>query len=217
MVVRASKTWRPVRVVFAAVVASLLAPVQDARAARSSEGEPEVRVVQQRQHAMRHEYTGWVGTLPMDAFTKGITFSGGYTFHLNEAFAWEVGQFTWSMPVDTALADELAALAQPVSATPFERVESMFTSNVVFKPLYGKHAVLNRGIVYSDLLFALGGGVGWMTLSRRPLVDVGVGWHVFLGRHVSLRVDVRDAVLITEGDRQNELWVATGLSVSHGG
>ena len=179
--------------------------------------DPSVLAIQNRKHTMRHEYTLWVGTLPLDAFTKGLTFSGGYTLHFNDLIAWQVAQFTYSVGIDTRLADELAALVQPVGPTPFETVNYYATSSFVFKPLYGKLAALNRAVVHQELLLQAGAGVGWMTLSTRPVVELGVAWRLFLDRHTSIRFDVRDALFFAPGDAHNELWLGAGLSVSFGG
>ncbi len=178
--------------------------------------EPSVLAIQNRKHTMRHEYTLWVGVLPLDAFTKGLTFSGGYTLHLSNLVAWQVGQFTYSVGIDTRLADELAALAQPIGPTPFEVVDYYATSNLVLKPLYGKMVALNRTVVHHELLVQLGAGAGWMTLSTRPVLEAGIAWRLFLDRHTSLRFDLRDAVFLARGDAHNELWLGAGLSVSFG-
>jgi len=179
--------------------------------------EPTALAIQNRKHTMRHEYTLWVGVLPLDAFTKGLTFSGGYTVHISDLVAWEVGHFTYSVGIDTRLADELAALSQPIGPTPFEIVDYYATSSFVLKPLYGKMAALNRGVVHQELLLQVGAGVGWMTLSTRPVIEGGVAWRLFLDRHTSLRFDLRDAVFLARGDAHNELWLGAGLSVSFGG
>ena len=183
----------------------------------ASDSEPRVQAIQSRKYVMRHEYTVWVGTLPMDAFTKGLTFSGSYALHLNDILAWEAAHFTYSVGVNTRLADELAALVQPVGPTPFEVVQFYGTSNLVFKPLYGKMAVLNRKVIHQEMSMKLGVGVGRLTLSTRPVIDVGVGWRVFLDQHASLVFDLRDTVFIAADDLHTELWLGAGLSLSFGG
>ncbi len=179
-------------------------------------GEPTVLAIQNRKHTMRHEYTLWVGVLPLDAFTKGLTFSGGYTLHVSNLVGWQVGQFTYSVGIDTRLADELAALAQPIGPTPFEVVDYYATSSIVLKPLYGKLVALNRSVVHQELLVQAGGGVGWMTLSTRPVLEAGVAYRLYLDQHTSLRFDLRDALFFARGDLHQELWLGAGLSVSFG-
>ena len=78
--------------------------------------------VQNRRYTQTHEFSAFVGHLPMDAFTKGVTASGSYTLHFNDLFAWEVAQFFYSFDVDTDLENEL--LAFDLKPTPFERVQT---------------------------------------------------------------------------------------------
>ena len=133
--------------------------------ASADDGLPSL-AVQNRKHAETHEFTAFVGMLPLDAFTKGLTFSGSYTLHFTDLIGW-VSQFFYSMPLDTELESEL--LAFNLKPAPFERVEQFVTSNVVFKPLYWKGLVEQRTQLWRILLLA-GGGYGWLlhaTASRQ--------------------------------------------------
>ena len=168
--------------------------------------------VQNRAYNQTHELTAWAGVLPMDAFTKGVTASGAYTVHFTDALAWEVAQFTWSRGIETSLNEDLAALS--VGPTPFERVRAYAGSSVMFKPLYGKQAVLNRGLLYQETFLIAGAAYGWMTLTRRPAVSAGIGTRIYGGQHLSVRLDIRDYVFFGPDDRQNELWLALGTSLS---
>jgi hypothetical protein len=88
--------------------------------------------VQNRLHTMTHEFSAWVGTLPLDAFKKGLTFSGSYTLHFTDLLAWEIGQFTYSHGIETDLNAELENLS--IGPTPFEVVRYYVTSNLMLKP-----------------------------------------------------------------------------------
>ncbi len=184
--------------------------------ALAADGGIQPQAVQNREHTMSNEYALWVGSLPMDAFTKGLTFSGAYTMHFSDLLAWEVAQFTWSLGIDTRLATELEALPQPVGTTPFEVVRYYGTTNVVVKPLYGKLALFNRNLIYQEWFAVVGGGVGRLTLTTRPVVDLGIGTRIFAGEHLSFRLDVREYLFVSTDDLENELWVAMGLSLAFG-
>lgn len=171
--------------------------------------------VQNRQHTQIHEVGIGGGLLPIDAFTKGLTISGGYTVHFNDLLAWEIGQFTYSFGVDTSLKDELKTAYQLVP-TQFEVVKFFVTSNVMFKPLYGKLAVLNRALIYGEIFFVAGGGWGRLTRTDRAIADFGAGIRLFAGRYVSFRLDVRDYMFITRGDVKSELWLGLAICVGLG-
>ena len=168
--------------------------------------------VQNRKHTETHEFTAFVGMLPLDAFTKGVTFSGSYTLHFTDIIGWEVGQFFYSLPMDTELESEL--LAFNLKPTPFERVEQFVTSNVVFKPLYWKGAWLNSALSYGEFFLLAGGGYGWLTRTQRPVISTGLGFRVYINQLISMRFDLRDLMFVSENDTQNELWVGLGISLS---
>lgn len=167
--------------------------------------------VQSRQHEMSHEFSAWLGTLPLDAFSKGLTFTGAYTIHFNEFVAWEVGQFTYSYGIDTDLKADLNNLPNPVGPTPFEVVKYFVTSSVMLKPLYGKATAFNRLLIFGEMFIDVGAGYGWMTITGRPVVNVGVGARVYAGKIVSFRLDVRDYMFFNTEDLHNELWIALGI------
>jgi len=168
--------------------------------------------VQNRKYTNTHEFTASLGTLPLDAFTKGVTGSGAYTLHFNDLFAWEVVQFYYSFPIDTNLASELRSYN--LKPTPFERVEQFVTSNFIFKPLYWKGAWLNGALGYGEFFLAAGGGYGWLTRTQRPAIDAGIGFRVYVHDLVSIRFDLRDVAFVSDIDTQNELWLGLGVSLS---
>jgi outer membrane beta-barrel protein len=170
--------------------------------------------VQNRVHSMVHEINLGIGTLPIDAFTKGLTFSGAYTLHFNDLLAWEIGQFTYSYHIDTQLKSELEEYE--VQPTPFEVVEYFATSNLIAKPLYGKLAVLNRALIYGEIFFNVGVGWGWLTETNRPIVDFGAGLRLYAGKYVSFRADVRDYMFLLKDDFQNELWLGASICLGLG-
>jgi len=173
--------------------------------------------VQDRRHVPTHEFTIWGGTLPVDAFTKGVTVSGAYTVHFSDLFAWEAVQFTYSFPFDTPLKGQLEALPQPVAPTPFEVTEFYGTSNFVFTPFYGKSTVMNDSLIRHEFSLLAGGGVGRMTLSTRAVANYGATFRLFAGKSVSFRLDTRHVMLIGPQDVQHELWLGLGIGLGVGG
>jgi len=185
-----------------------------AMAAEDEEQGLSTLAVQNRVHSMIHEIHVGIGTLPIDAFTKGLTFTGAYTLHFNDLLAWEIGQFTYSYHIDTQLKSELEEYE--VQPTPFEVVDFFATSNLIVKPLYGKLAVLNRALIYGEIFFSVGAGWGWLTETNRPIVDFGAGLRLYAGKYVSFRADVRDYMFLLKDDVQNELWLGASICLGLG-
>ncbi len=178
--------------------------------------------VQNRAFQLKHELNASGGVLPLNAFVKGLTFGGGYTYHFSDLWAWEVAQFMYAKGLDTDLRDELMSNFTPVAPTLIESVEYLGSTSVVVKPFYGKFALLNQSVVHAEMFFVLGAGFVKMKPSAfRPGPDFGAGMRFHLGGHWSLRFDVRDYVLfkdITKGlSAKNELWLALSIALSLGG
>ena len=158
-----------------------------------------------------------MGVLPLDAFTKGITASGSYTLHFSHLFAWEILQGTYSLKVDTSLADELDA--NGLRPSPFEVLDWYVTSNVIYKPLYWKGAWRNSRLVRGEMFLTTGGAYGQFTRSRRPGVNVGAGMRFFTTDLLSIRFDTRYLWFFGDDLRESfdvkaELWLGLGVSLS---
>ncbi len=176
------------------------------------------RAVQNRHYQGTHEITAFVGILPLDAFTKGVSFGGAYTLHLTDEIGWEVINYLYSVPFDTDLRDQLDPF--DLEPTPFEVLEHLITTNLVFKPIYWKGSLLGDSIVYGEIAFVAGGGVGWFTRSQRVVVDYGISLRLYLARWLSIRLDVRHDMFFSDSidnlRLDHELWTAFGISVQFG-
>ena len=169
------------------------------------------RVVQNRRPVPTYEWTLAAGVLPLDAFKKGITAGGSLTIHKDHLWAWEALSAAYSFEYQTALEDELRAFK--LQATPFERVKTFVTSNLVFKPFYWKGAWLNERMAYGEVFFIAGGGYGWLSQTSRPAVNGGMGVKMLHENGLASRLDVRFLSFFNADDFHNELWVNLGLSL----
>ncbi|MEM1413601.1 MAG: outer membrane beta-barrel domain-containing protein [Myxococcota bacterium] len=177
------------------------------------------RAVQNRHYRGTHEITLFGGILPLDAFRKGLTLGGAYTWHIDDQWAWEAIGYLHSFDFATDLEDDLDALE--IEPTPFAVVQDVITTNFMWKPIYLKGAVANRRIVFGEIGLLVGGGLGFFSDdSRRPMVNYGGLLRFYLARALSLRVDVRHMMFFddtsNELDLQHELWTAIGLAAELG-
>ena len=174
-----------------------------------------VRAIQERAYQLRHELTVGLGVLPVDAFYKGLTFQLGYSYHFSDTFAWQVGRAMYSYNLATGLRRQLER-DFGVLPTEFEQVEWMFGSDVVFSPLYGKTALLNRAIVHFEL-FGIGGGSGVKTQEGiRPAARLGGGVRVFTERGPSFRFDATNDFVLARRPF-NVLTLAASVALDFGG
>ena len=186
--------------------------------AQEEDEQAEARVVQKRKFILGHEFFASAGWLPMDAFEKGITATGGYALHFTESIALEMA-FTKSFTYQTSLRDELLALG--VSPTPFEVIDYFASGVLSWSPFYGKLAIGMSSLAHIDFSLNVGGGYAWLTSSSAPMAEWGFGFRLYISTILSARLDAR-SIHILQGsigslDLQNELYVALGLAVSTGG
>ena len=70
-------------------------------------GDAPIYAVQNRELRLKHELNAGIGLLPINAFVKGVTLGGGYTYHFNDLVAWEIVQLGYAFGVDTNLKQQL--------------------------------------------------------------------------------------------------------------
>ena len=181
---------------FVVVAAVALSAAQSARAQYDDEeGGGTAVVIQNRKFKMAHEFTLEGGTLPLDAFFKGVTLSGRYTLHFDDFSAWEIAGGTYSFNLDTGLKDQLINNFG-VQAEALPTLLLVVDSNYIMKPFYGKLALFNRTLLYAELFLAAGATVTyWSDGSFRPGPDFGAGMRFFVTEWFSVRADIRHAVV----------------------
>jgi outer membrane beta-barrel protein len=189
-----------------------------ARGDEPDEDEAAAYAVQNREFTLGHELFAAVGVLPINAYVKGLTVGGGYTYHFNDLWAWEVGQFSYVYNIDTDLKKELLQNFQ-VLPTQIEQIDYFFGSALEWKPLYGKFAWLNRKVAHASIFLVLGGAVGkYRNPSEfRPAFQAGGGLQLHIGRVLSLRLDARDYGFFKGYSPTNELHIALVAALSFGG
>ncbi len=207
---------------------ALLCVLASATAARADyddeEGGGSAVVIQDREFNLLHEFTLSAGWLPLDAFAKGYTLSGRYTLHFTDFHAWEIAGGMYAFNVDTGLT---GALREKFNVQPekLPQLQVLVDTNYVMTPLYGKFVLFNQMIVYQELSLMAGATVTrWTDGSFRPGPDVGAAIRFFIWDWMSVRVDVRHAlvadgipILDPEANVDGVLQLFAGVSFNIGG
>jgi outer membrane beta-barrel protein len=184
------------------------------------------QAIQNRKHVLRHELAIAIGTLPVDAYYKGLTGTASYTLHVSRSWAWEIFNVGYSKNFWTSLRRDLEEnWRNPASPQVIPEIQIFGDSNLVFKPFYGKLAYLNRSLVYGEFYLAAGPAVAWYNTDKDRLsvgADVGFGFRVHLSPHWSVRLDVRyyrfqslEKPKYTRGD--DVLFLQLGIALNVGG
>ncbi len=205
----------PRRTLAALLAAAALSPVP-ALAQEFEEG-GKLYAVQNRKYVQGHEFLIGLGTVPMDAFYKGITGTFAYAYHFSDMWAWEIASGTYSLNVDTSLRDELENNFG-VRPTRFPELQFFVGSNIIFKPLYGKFAFLNDSLMYAELYLTAGPSVAnYENAGVFIGLNVGGGARLYLTKNFSIRFENRYYQFIsaeTFQDTESELFLQVGIGLN---
>lgn len=184
-----------------------------------------VQVVVDRRYpkASRFELDVFFGVLPNDAFLLYLTPGLRMAWHFNEQWALELGG-AYSLGVDTGLRKQLEQDDALIQARTRDQVIARFGLAVVWSPIYGKFAWVNKKIAHFDMYFLFeAGGVyaeGEEALGLDggvwPEVGLGLGFRFFFSRVVSLRLEFRQRLAVREGLGEDAIRLAYPSEISLG-
>lgn len=185
----------------------------------SPKDEEKVYAIQNRVFHRSHELDLSVGYIADDDFFHVYPIGLGYTYHFNEKIAWEVARVQYMFNQDKELK---STLENEFNVTPERFPEQTYSyhSHLVYKPLYGKHTWLNRGIINNEIYFFAGAGMvhyewrqsyGAAETEDALSLSFGAGLKYFLNEKFCLNVEIRDLVNLREDDTENNLFFGAGL------
>ncbi len=162
---------------------------------------------------LKYEIHTAIGVMPLDAFHKGISFSGSYTYHWNNAWAWEALHATYQMSFQThlqkSLSEEYGMKATRNGGVPFDM---LITSSGVFKPFFSKYAFVEKIKIPSESFISAGIGIAASSSKALPLFTLGIGSRFFISQRWSSRFDIKHHVVFSDVEVQNILLIQWGIS-----
>jgi outer membrane beta-barrel protein len=179
---------------------------------------PEIVAVENRKFDARHELQPALALLPLDAFTKSITFGGSYTYYLKNFLAWEVANLAITKNFDTGLRTKISDLGGDVDGE-LQSADWLLTSGVSWSPLYNKSLLMNSRLVHSDTTLQAGGGAVSFNqgAAQTWLVYIGASQRFFLNETWGLRLTLRHHLGgSVSGSMTQILSMGVGLSYSFG-
>jgi outer membrane beta-barrel protein len=195
-------------------LALLASPADAAKGGISDQG-GELYSIEKRDLVGSHELMLALGAMPMDAFFKGMTLQGSYTYHFTHLYAVEFAGL-YSFNFATGLEQELKERFD-VQPTKTGELLSIINVNFVLKPLYGKFAVINDKIFTGEMYFVAGYAHGFFSAAKPAGIDFGVGLRMFINKYFSLRLDIRDYMFLPEFKSvSNNLFISFGLGLTFG-
>lgn len=183
-----------------------------------------VYAVQNRIFHRDHEISFDVGYIANEDFYHPFPVGFGYTFNLNENYGWEVLRAQYIISPENDLKSDLEQIFG-VTPSRLAKPTYMVHSHLLFKPFYGKNAVMNRGIINHETYFFAGGGIvshEWKYPEGSPLnntssskivpsASFGVGSKYFINQKFCLNFEIRDIMNFWDDGMDNRIYMGVGI------
>jgi len=184
--------------------------------AGDADKEERVYAIQNKVFHRYHEMGLNFGYIPDDDFFELFPIGINYIFHFNDHFSWEVARGYLVMKQEKDIKKDLEN-EFGVAPSEFSKPKYILHSHLIFKPLYGKDAIWNKGVINHESYFFLGGGM--VSYERLTLpgvenalsISAGFGIKYFLNKYACLNFEIRDLTNFKEDDTENNLWFALCL------
>ncbi len=181
--------------------------------------EEQVYAVQNRVFQRNHEIDFSAGYIADDDFFHVYPLGFGYTFHFNDHISWEVGRVAYMYNSDKDLKKTLESEFN-VQPEKFAEQKYMLHSHLVYTPLYGKHAFMNRSVINNEIYFFAGPGIvhyewdystGEAKTEDALSLSFGVGLKYFLSKKICMNIEIRDLWNFRESDTENNIYFGLGV------
>lgn len=166
--------------------------------------------------AGRLEVGGMAGVMPYDSLINHVMVGGHLDWHLTDHYGWQILELQLGFPTVT---DFTTNLVQTDGISRLETVKLKLLASTSFKmsPIYGKIRFFGRTILHLDVYLSLGLGIastetlrfestgktnpGVQTVANTgtdPMLNVGLGFKVFLNDAMGMVIDLRDYVVSSQ-------------------
>lgn len=176
---------------------------------------PPVVAVQDRAYSVHKEITPHFGILPLDAFNKAMIFGASYTYGLSPQWSWEVLNASYATNISTNLKDQLINNFHVQPQGVLDQANSMYTTQILYSPLYGKYLLFNNKVVPNELNLSLSGGViDYKYAGVVPTFGPGLVQRFYISQDSSIKFDARVLYQVTDTQSSNIiLYLTIGYSI----
>lgn len=178
----------------------------------SDEEKPKIVAITVRPYVLNKELGVYFSYLPLDHFNHFQIFGLNYQNYFNDYLAWEIFNVGQSQAISTGLEERLVTEFGALPETS-DTLESIYSTNLVYTPIYMKHVYRRTQIKYGDLSFILGAGQGrFKKNSQVNFFQIGFSSR-FIGQEgFNLKLDTRYMVFLQSSIQPN---LSVGLVLSY--
>lgn len=181
-----------------------------------------VHIVEQKAYSdkFRHEVMLFGAAQINGKFTQHFGLGLGYIFHLQENFGFQLSGYYNAYAEESAFVGELVekVRSEPQAATSLLNTWGAL-AGVEFTPVYGKFALFSETLLHFSIVLNGGIGIGGTRHQLKPVNEAGPatygntglrflgglggGFRLQIGKHVAVRIEVRDVVYTARVDNVN--------------
>ncbi len=179
---------------------------------------PQLVAVQNRKYFLKNGLTFHADFLPSDSITRGFNLGLSLTHNLNDFIAWEIANLNYTFSMDTNLSENLKKDFDKTLKHPlyFNFFKYYITTSLIYTPIYSKNLLFNKALVWSDINFLVGAGVGKLSHSGfKPIFNVGFYLRYFTSPKTSIKIDFRE-IIFKNSDRKVSLGLKAIMVISIG-
>ena len=172
----------------------------------------DLRVVQKMMYTKsgKAEMGGHFGLMPFDAFTLTPKIDLSYGKHIGEELGWELN-LGGGYGIKNGTFRRMEGPAYAVSPDAYRYLGSAIAT-VQYAPIYAKMSWTGKDVYHHDIYGILGGGLSFeqsflpdKDMSLAPTVVLGLGARVFLTQTSTLRLQLRDDILLQNRAKTEEV------------
>ena len=156
----------------------------------------DIVAVQNRAFEFKESFALLTSFLPSDAFNRGFGVGGYYNYTLNDHYSWEVLRYAYIFNEATSAKDDIQNQHFALSAGNggvLDYPVHIFTTGIVFTPLYNKGLLFNHELMYSEFSLYLGAGVAVLEQTgNRYLITPGIQGRFYLSQKYAVIGHFRD-------------------------
>jgi len=179
-----------------------------------------VYVVQEKIFHRYHEAGVFMPYIPDDDFFDSFGIGANYIYHFNDNLSWEIFRGAWMINKDKPIREDIKKSLN-IAPTFYDEPIYMVYSQLWFRPLYGKSAVCNKGIIFHET--GLSAGVGLLGFDRihsfagdandtALSLSFGICTTFFLNSYSSVSLQIRDLINFKDNQSENRISMEMGYS-----
>ncbi len=173
-----------------------------------------VYAIQEKVFFKYHELAFVTGYISDEDFYEVFPVGLSYTYNFDDRNSWEVFRAYYDFTVEKDLLKDLVS-DYGVAPEQVYKPKAQLLTHFIYRPMYGKDAVLNKSILNHETFFFVGGGIDIYSKSApyesssdelALCGSFGAGIKYFINDSINITFELRDLLSFREDELENRIW-----------